>query len=313
MTDRVTDVPLAVVSTSQPEPRAKAESPWRLAWRRFRESRVAVVSLAIVSVIAVVAIMSPVISPQDPYDLLDIELRDSLLPPGSVGYQGDLYLLGTDEQGRDLVSAIFYGLRLSLVVSVISTAAALVIGAVLGLSAVWWGGWWDTVLMRLVDIQISLPTVLVGLVMLAVLGSGVDKVILALIIVQWAYYARLIRSSALAEREKDYVAAARCLGLPAWRIQLAEILPNCTAPVMVVIPVHLAGAITLEATLSFLGVGVPITEPSLGALISQGFPYLLSGDFWISFFPGMTLFVTIAAINLVGDQLRDALNPRLSR
>ena len=162
------------------------------------------------------------------------------------------------------------------------------------------------------DIQISLPTVLVGLIMLAVLGSGVDKVIIALVIVQWAYYARLIRSSALVEQEKDYISAARCLAMPAWRIQLRELLPNCLPPLMVVVPVHLASAITLEATLSFLGVGVPITEPSLGALISQGFPYLLSGDYWISVFPGLTLFITIASINLVGDQLRDALNPRLS-
>lgn len=310
MTDLSAETNLAKVARDPA--RVGGEAPWRLAWARFRESWLAVGSLAIVLLIALVAFLAPVISVQDPYDLLQFELRDSLLPPGSVGSTGTYFLLGTDEQGRDLLSAIFYGLRLSLIVAFVSTGAAIVIGSFLGLSAVWGRGWWDVALMRLVDIQISLPTVLVGLVMLAVLGKGVDKVIIALIIVQWAYYARLIRASAIVEQEKDYIAAARCLALPPWHIQFRQLLPNCLPPLMVVVPVHLASAITLEATLSFLGVGVPITEPSLGALISQGFPYLLSGDYWISFFPGLTLFIAIASINLVGDQLRDALNPRLS-
>jgi peptide/nickel transport system permease protein len=223
------------------------------------------------------------------------------------------YWLGTDDQGRDMLSAIFYGLRISIGVGVTATLCALALGATLGLLAAFFGGLVDAVLMRVADIQLSFPAILIALVLLAVLGQGVDKIIIALVAVQWAYYARTVRGSALVERRKEYMEAATCLALPASRIVFGHLLPNCLPPLIVVATVQVAAAITLEATLSFLGLGLPITEPSLGLLISNGFTYLLSGKYWISFFPGIALLVTIVSINLVGDQLRDVLNPRLQR
>ena len=187
------------------------------------------------------------------------------------------------------------------------------LGATIGLAAAYRGGRTEAAIMRLVDLQLSLPAVLIALILVAILGKGVDKIILALVIVQWAYYARTIRASALVERRKDYVDAAICLGLSEPRIVFRHILPNCLAPLIVVGTVQTAHAIALEATLSFLGVGLPQTEPSLGVLIANGFQYMLSGRYWISFFPGIALLLTIVSINLVGDRLRDVLNPRLKR
>lgn len=223
------------------------------------------------------------------------------------------YWLGTDGQGRDMLSAILYGLRTSLAVGVLSGVFALMIGMSMGLTAAYVGGRTETLIMRLVDLQLSFPAILVALMLLAILGRGVDKVILALIIVQWAYYARTARSAALVERRKEYMEAARCLALSSRRIIFRHLLPNCLPPVIVVGTVQVANAIALEATLSFLGIGLPVTEPSLGLLISNGFNYLLSGRYWISVYPGVALLLTIIAINLVGDQLRDILNPRLQR
>jgi len=196
---------------------------------------------------------------------------------------------------------------------VASTLLAVTIGVALGLAAAYFGGWVDAVVMRIADIQLSFPAILVALVLLATLGQGVGKIIFALVMVQWAYYARTVRSSALVERQKEYVEAARVLALSQPRIVFRHLLPNCLPPLIVVATVQVAHAISLEATLSFLGLGLPITEPSLGLLISNGFQYLLSGKYWISFYPGVALLVTIMAINLVADQLRDVLNPRLKR
>jgi peptide/nickel transport system permease protein len=238
---------------------------------------------------------------------------DNKLPPLTRGLDGMLYLLGTDDQGRDMLSAILYGLRLSLYVSVVATAIALALGTVTGIVAAYFGGRIDSLLMRLVDIQLSFPAILIALILLAILGKGVDKVVIALVSVQWAYYARTIRGSALAERRREYIEAARCLALPQWRIIFRHLLPNAFAPLIVVATVQVAHAIALEATLSFLGVGVPITEPSLGLLIANGYGYMLSGDYWISFYPGVALLIAIVAINLVGDRLRDVMNPRLKR
>jgi len=179
--------------------------------------------------------------------------------------------------------------------------------------AAYFGGKVDAVIMRVVDLQLSFPAILVALILLAVLGKGVDKVIIALILVQWAYYARTVRGTALVERRKEYIEAASCLALSHRRIVFRHLLPNCLPPLIVVATVQVANAIALEATLSFLGVGVPITEPSLGLLIANGYDYMLSGKYWLAFFPGVALLVTIVAINLVGDQLRDVLNPRLKR
>jgi peptide/nickel transport system permease protein len=223
------------------------------------------------------------------------------------------YWLGTDGQGRDMLSAIMFGLRTSLAVGVVSGFFAMVIGLSLGMSAAYFGGKVETVIMRVVDLQLSFPTILVALMLLAILGSGVEKVMLALVIVQWAYFARTARSVALVERSKEYVEAAQCLALSNRRVIFRHLLPNCLPPIIVVATVQVANAIALEATLSFLGIGLPVTEPSLGLLISNGFEFMLSGRYWISLYPGIALLLTIIAINLVGDQLRDILNPRLRR
>ena len=277
----------------------------------FAENRVALAGLAMLALILLAAIFAPAISPQNPYDLAQLDVLDSRLPPGAHGTEGKTYWLGTDDQGRDMLSAIFYGLRTSIGVGVASTAGGLAIGLVLGLVAAYFGGWIDSLVMRTVDIQLSFPAILIALVLLALLGQGLDKIVVALIAVQWAYYARTVRASALVERGKEYIEAATGLALSPVRIVFRHLLPNCLPPLIVVATVQIAAAIALEATLSFLGLGLSITEPSLGLLIANGFTYLLSGKYWISFFPGIALLLTIVGINLVGDQLRDVLNPRL--
>ena len=212
-----------------------------------------------------------------------------------------------------MLSSIFYGLRVSLGVGAFSGLIALIVGAILGLSAAYFGGRYETFVMRVVDIQLSFPSILMALVILAIFGKGVEKTIIALILVQWAYYARAARASALVEKNKEYVEAAKCLALGDRRIILNHITPNCMAPLIVVGTLQTAHAISLEATLSFLGLGLPITEPSLGLLIGNGFEFMYTGAYWISIFPGIALLITIVSINLVGDQLRDMFNPRLQR
>jgi peptide/nickel transport system permease protein len=281
------------------------------ALREFAESRTALAALGFVVVLAALALLAPLVAPQNPYDLAQISIMDNKLPPGSRGFSGLLYALGTDDQGRDMLSAILFGLRLSLAVGIAATACALAVGTTVGIMAAYVGGRLDTALMRLVDVQLSFPAILIALILVALLGKGVDKVVIALVSVQWAYYARTIRSSALVERRRDYIEAARGLALPRARIMFRHLLPNAFAPIIVVATVQFAHAIALEATLSFLGVGVPITEPSLGLLIANGYSYMLSGNTWIAFYPGVALLVVIAAINLVGDRLRDVMNPRL--
>lgn len=291
----------------------KAETPFQRFVSEYLESPVAAFALVLLSVIVLLALLAPWITPQDPYDLAQVSVLDARQPPGSEGFDGYTFWLGTDGAGRDLYSAILYGLRISLAVGVFSGFLAMVIGAGVGLLAAYVGGRVETIIMRIVDLQLSFPAILIALMLVAVLGKGVDKIIIALVTVQWAYYARTIRGSALVERQKEYVEAARCLGLSHARIMFRHILPNCLPPLIVVGTVQTAHAISLEATLSFLGVGLPQTEPSLGLLIANGFEYLLSGKYWISTFPGVALLLTIMSINLVGDQLRDVLNPRLSR
>ncbi|MEK7876380.1 MAG: ABC transporter permease [Pseudomonadota bacterium] len=292
---------------------AIVESPFRRIASDFAASRLALTGLALFVLILIVALGAPLISPQNPYNLAELDILDSKLAPGGKSIDGLTFWLGSDDQGRDLLSAIFYGLRISLGVGAVSTLAALAIGLTIGLAAAWFGGRIDAVIMRLVDIQLSFPAILIALILLAALGQGVDKIVIALITVQWAYYARTVRGAALVERNKEYVEAAACLALSAPRILFRHLLPNCLPPLIVVATVQVAHAIALEATLSFLGLGMPITSPSLGLLIANGFTHLLSGKYWISFFPGIALLVTIVSINLVGDQLRDVLNPRLQK
>ena len=285
-------------------------TPVRRFAAEFAASRIAVSGLVLLTLIALAALLAPWISPQNPYDLARLELLDSRLPPLARSAAGGIYWLGTDGQGRDMLSAILYGLRTSVAVGVASTALALAIGVSLGLAAAWFGGWLDALLMRLADLQLSFPSILIALVLLAVLGQGLDKIIVALVAVQWAYYARTARAAALVERRKDYIEAATSLALSSGRIIFRHLLPNCLPPLLVLAAVQVAAAITLEATLSFLGLGLPITEPSLGLLISNGFTYLLSGHYWISFFPGVALLAAVVGINLVADRLRDILDPR---
>ena len=292
---------------------AVAETPFRRIVSDFAASRVAVFGLAMLGLILLTAIMAPLISPQNPYDLAQLDVVEGRLPPGSVSAGGATFWLGTDDQGRDMLSAIFYGLRISLTVGVASTVLALALGLALGLGAAYFGGRVETLIMRIADIQLSFPAILIALILLAVLGQGMLKIIAALVTVQWAYYARTVRSAALVEKRKEYIEAARCLALAPARIVFRHILPNCLPPLIVVATVQVAAAIALEATLSFLGLGLPITEPSLGLLIANGYQYLLSGKYWISFFPGIALLLTIVSINLVADQLRDVVNPRLQR
>jgi peptide/nickel transport system permease protein len=288
-----------------------AETPRRASILKKLHSRpTARGTLLALLALAVLILVVPHFAPQNPYDLANLNLLDGRLPPRSASIGGGIYWLGTDDQGRDMLSAILYGLRISLLVGLSAVALATAIGSMVGLVAAYCGGIIDAVLMRIVDFILGFPTILVALVLLAVLGRGVDKVILALVIVQWAHYARIMRSRALQERRKEYVEAALNLGFPGWRIILFHLLPNCLGPVMVYATIQIAHAIALEATLSFLGVGVPITEPSLGLLIANGFQYLLSGDYWISLFPGLALLVLILTINILGDRLRASLDPR---
>ena len=292
--------------------RRSDDTPLRRFIAGYVGSRLAVAAFAVLLAMVLVALFAPVLTPQDPYDLTQLNILDGRLPPGSASLDGMTYWLGTDDQGRDLVSAIAYGLRITLSVGTISTVTALLIGTTVGLLAGFFGGRLDSVLMRIVDIQLSFPAILTALILIALLGKGLDKVIIALVTIQWAYYARTVRGSALQERRKEYVEAARCLKLPTHRIIFRHILPNCLAPLIVIASVQIAQAIILEATLSFLGLGLPVTQPSLGLLVANGFAFVMSGMLWISFFPGLALLIVVMSINLVGDRLRDLLNPRLA-
>ncbi|SDD78719.1 peptide/nickel transport system permease protein [Cupriavidus sp. YR651] len=296
---------------AKPAASAKEQTPFRRFVRQFFESKLAVLGLVTLLVIILIAIFAPWLAPQNPYDLATLDVLDARLAPGEQAGSGMTFLLGSDEQGRDILSAVMYGLRISIGVGVLSTVIALLLGATLGLLAGFLGGRTEAFIMRVADLQLSFPPILLALILLAFLRPGLGNIVIALVAVQWAYYARTTRSAALVERRKEYIEAATCLGLPPGRIMFRHLLPNCLPPLIVIAALQVASAITLEATLSFLGLGVPVTEPSLGSLISNGQQYMLSGKYWISFFPGIALVLTIVAMNLVADQLRDVLNPRL--
>jgi len=289
------------------------ESPLARFLGEFVASRIALAAVVVACLLALAAILAPWITPQNPYDLAALNILDSRLPPGSVPTSGTTYWLGTDGQGRDMLSAIIYGLRISLGVGVGAALIAGIIGALLGLFASYVGSKTDAALMRLVDLQLSFPSILVALMIIASFGKGVFNVLLALVIVEWAYYARAIRASALVERRREYIEAAECLALPPSRILLRHLLPNCLPPLTVVASMQVAQAILLEATLSFLGLGVPVTQPSLGLLVANGYQYMLSGQYWITFFPGIALLIAVVSFTLIGDRLRIVLNPRLRR
>lgn len=291
---------------------APPESPWHRIVRRFFKSRTATLAVALLLLLILLALAAPQIAPQDPYDLAKVSIMESEMAPGALSTDGKIhYLLGTDGAGRDMLSAILFGLRISIGIGVASALVALVFGTCIGLVAAYFGGKVDALIMRIVDVQLSIPAILIALVLLAALGQGVDKTLLALVIVQWAYFARSVRGTALVERRKEYIEAAMGQGLPASRIMFRHILPNCAAPLVVTATLQMAHAITLEATMSFLGIGLPQTKPSLGLLISNGFEYMFSNKYWISVFPGIALVLLVMAINLAGDRLRTVLNPKL--
>jgi peptide/nickel transport system permease protein len=286
---------------------------WLDAWRDYRKSRIACIAFAVMAVCVLAAALAPWLTPQDPFDLSGLSLADSRLRPGSTGSGGYTHILGTDADGRDLYSAIIYGLRISLSIGLTSGMIAMLIGTTLGLLAGFFGGRLEGLIMRLVDLQLSFPPLMLALVLAAGLGQGKAQVVVALVAAQYAYFARTVYGATLAENKKEYIEAAAATPLPTRKILFGQLLPNVLPPLVVVATVQMANAIVLEATLSFLGVGLPTTEPSLGGLIFKGFEYMLSGRYWMSVYPGIALVVLMLAINLIGDQLRDVLNPRLAK
>jgi peptide/nickel transport system permease protein len=286
----------------------------------FRSSPTAMVAALIALVCVVSAVFANWIAPHNPFDLTTLELSDARLPPVWEAEGRVKYLLGTDDQGRDILSALMYGARISLVVGITSVLLSMVIGVGLGLLAGFRGGWIDTFLMRLCDVMLSFPPILVALLIAgvgrALFPNAHDSVAFGVLIVSitltgWVQYARTVRGSTLVERNKEYVQAARVTGVAPLRIMARHVLPNVLGPVLVLATIHVATAIITEATLSFLGVGVPPTSPSLGTLIRVGNDYLFSGEWWITLFPGLMLVLIALSVNLLGDWLRDALNPRL--
>lgn len=282
-------------------------------WQEFQKSRAAFAGLVVLVFILLVALFAHLIMPQNPYDLMQVELMDARRPPGSITSGGYVHLLGTDEQGRDMLSAIAFGLKLSLEIGFASTGIALVLGSLMGTLAAYTGGKTEAFFMRLVDLQLAFPAMLLALVLSAALGQGKIQLIIALIASQYAYFARTAHGIASAEKNKEYVVALRSIPLSGPRVMLRHILPNIMPSLIVVASAQIANAIALESTLSFLGLGLPSTEPSLGMLIANGFQYMLSGRYWISIYPGLALILLIGSMNLVGDQLREQINPRLRR
>ena len=280
----------------------------------FFENKIATIAFIVMSICIIMVIFAPLIAPQNPYDLSVITVLNATLPPGEIDMDtGKTFHLGTDDLGRDMFSAILYGMRISFTVAIMATGLSFIIGIIAGTVAAYVGGAVEAAIMRLVDFILAFPTILVALIILAALGKGVDKVILSLVLMQWAYYARTVRASALVEKNREYIESAHSQGLPHLRIIFRHLLPNCLPPLIVVATIQFGNAIALEATLSYLGVGVPLTEPSLGMLISTGYEYMMSGIMWISVYPGIALLIIVVSVNLVGDRVRDMLNPRLKK
>ena len=290
-------------------------------WFSFSRSPTVVVAAAVATIMMMAALFAPLIAPQDPFDLTSLSILDAHIPPAWMAADDHRFLLGSDDQGRDVLSAILYGSRISIGVGLASVALALVLGVSLGLLAGYVGGRLDALIMRTAEIQLSFPTILIALLLNGVMRSilpadlqdqlAIPVLIAAIGISGWVQYARTVRGTTLVEKNKEYVQAARLIGIHPLMIMLRHILPNTMGPVLVIATIHLAVAIITEATLSFLGVGVPPTEPSLGTLIRIGNDFLFSGEWWITMFPGAALAILVLAVNLLGDWLRDAFNPKL--
>jgi peptide/nickel transport system permease protein len=286
----------------------------------FKTSPMAMVAAAVAYICVFCAVFAGVIAPHNPFDLTTLELSDARLPPAWIEEGKAKFFLGTDDQGRDILSALMYGARISLAVGIISVILSVLIGVTLGLLAGFFGGWIDTLLMRICDVMLSFPPILVALLIAGVgramfpnahTSVAFGVLIISITLTGWVQYARTVRGTTLVERNKEYVQAARVTGVASQRIMLRHVLPNVLGPVMVLATIHVATAIITEATLSFLGVGVPPTSPSLGTLIRVGNDYLFSGEWWITVWPGLMLILIALSVNLLGDWLRDALNPRL--
>ena len=290
-------------------------------WWSFTRSPITVISAIVAFVCIAGAVFAPLIAPHNPFDLASLQLMDAFKPPAWEAEGERAFLLGTDDQGRDMLSAIMYGARISLLVGFAATLFAVGVGVAIGLIAGYMGGAVDSVLMRIADIQLTFPSILVALLIDGIVRAALPRevhdqvalfvVILAIGISEWPKLARTVRGSTLVERNKEYVLAARVIGLSRFKIMVQHVLPNVLSPVLVVGTLNLGLAILAEATLSFLGVGVPPTQPSLGTLIRIGNDFLFSGEWWITIFPGIALIVMVLSVNLLGDWLRDALNPKL--
>ena len=290
-------------------------------WHSFRSSKTTILAAAVTAALVVAALLAPWISPQNPWDPGALQLIDAFNPPAWAPEGSWRFVLGTDDQGRDLLSAIFYGLRVSLTVGFLAVLFAMIVGIALGMFAGYAGGATETVIMRLADVQLTFPTILIALMIDGVTrallpGEAHDRLAVLVLVFtigvsNWVHYARTVRASTLVEKRKEYVQAARVIGLHPVIIMVRHVLPNVMGPVLVIATVGLAVAILTEATLSFLGVGVPGTQPSLGTLIRIGNNFLFSGEWWIVIFPGIALAMLVLAVNLLGDWLRDALNPKL--
>lgn len=290
-------------------------------WYYFKRDKVAIASFAVFCLIVLAALLAPWLAQDNPYDLANIDIMDSELPPAWMDGGEDRFWLGTDQQGRGIYSTILYGLRTSLFIGIGAVLLQMAIGVVIGLIAAWYGGFVDNLLMRITDVQLSFSTLMIAIIISALIkaawgaeffsANAVFILILIIGISEWPQYARTIRATALAEKSKEYVEAAQVMGFGALRIMFRHILPNCLTPILVISTVQIANAIMSEAALSFLGLGMPPEQPSLGSLISNGFTLLLSGSWWISLFPGLVLVILTLVVNLLGDWLRDVFNPKL--
>lgn len=318
----MTDLPH---SPEQPVPAARV-SRWKtfitsdIVWS-YRHSPVVIVASIVALLLILMAVLAPWLAPYNPFNPATLNLMDGFTPPNSSSFSGKYFLLGTDSQGRDVLSTIMYGSRVSLFVGLMATLFAMVLGVGLGLVAGYVGGIWDAIIMRIADVQLSFPAILIALLIFGIArgiippsqqeGAAVWVLIIAIGLANWAQFARTVRGATLVERQKDYVSAARILGVNPFFILLRHVLPNVVGPVLVIGTIGLALAIIEEATLSYLGVGVPPTQPSLGTLIRIGQQFLFSGEWWILLFPALTLILLALSVNLLGDWLRDALNPKL--
>ncbi|EAP76889.1 MULTISPECIES: ABC transporter permease [Roseovarius] len=296
---------------------------WRSLFKRFLSDPVAIGAGIVLLLLVLMAVFAPLLAPQNPYDLMQIDIMDSELPPSWKDDGDARFLLGTDAQGRGVLSTIMYGTGISLLIGIGAVVVQAILGVTLGLIAGYKGGWIDAFLMRLADIQMSLSTLMIAIIVLAIFQAAFDAnvyadyaIVMLIVIIgvaEWPKFARTVRSSVLGEKNKEYVDAARVIGLPARKVMWGHILPNTLTPVLVISTIQVAEAIMTEAALSFLGLGMPVDRPSLGSLIRSGFEFVFSGQYWITLYPALVLIALVLALNLLGDWMRDVLNPKLRR